>query len=362
MGLEPLHLHAKRKAAQCRIRIRDHVEETWDGIGDNINRIGHARRLDRFVSGVCPRIYPIDHMTRKRVWVDNEVVDDPEITLFTDGSLLDGAAGSGWAMCCGDTVIAEEYVNLGDKASVFQAEVTAIHRGLQWVQDNCTEPATLRVLSDSQAAINAIFAVNTESKVVNDCKRVLKQSKENHRIGIEWIKGHADHTGNELADMLAKKGSDVQTHSCDPNLPIPMCYIKTGLENLCDVQWQAEWNGEDRCRQTKLFFPTVARKTSKLTSVYSKHDLNLLVQAGTGHALVAHHLSQWLDLVDECKLCLEDYETTSHLFFECPVLRSAREEITSFGTTEKRMISFFNRKVLRDLFTERSNLCQGEPA
>ena len=358
LGLEPLHIHAMRLAAQCGIRIRDDCTESWDGIGNNSKITGHAKQLDTLVAKTCPRMYPIDHMTRRRDWITNEVVEQPEITLFTDGSKLDGEAGMGWAICRDDSVLAEERCYLGRRASVFQAEVIAIHRALQWVQENCPEPTSVKIRSDSQAAISAIFAVETASKIVHDCREVLKKSKENHRIGIEWIKGHANHTGNELADMLAKEGSMLRTQHCDPVTPIPMCDIKMDIKLLCHRKWQEEWDGEKACRQTKLFFPRVGEKITKLTSVHSKRNLNLLVQAGTGHALVAHHLGQWQEMQDQCKMCLEDYETTEHLFFECPAMQSARRDALQYGTTEKRIISFFNCKVMRDLFTERSNQCQ----
>ena len=92
---------------------------------------------------------------------------------------------------------------------------------------------------------------------------------------------------------------------------------------------------------------------------WSKQDLNLLIQVGTGHALVAHHVGKWTGLEDICKLCHEGYETTEHLFFDCPRLEVERRQLaaTSGQTKEERIIAFFNLPILVDLFEDRGSSC-----
>ena len=53
--------------------------------------------------------------------------------------------------------------------------------------------------------------------MVLDCKQVLQKVKLNHSVSIEWVKSHDDDTGNELADHLAKEGSNMK---CDATIPI----------------------------------------------------------------------------------------------------------------------------------------------
>ena len=77
----------------------------------------------------------------------------------------------------------------------------------------------------------ALESTRTTSKTVRDCKRVLKQAKENHRIAIRWIKGHDDHTGNELADHLARTGSETKTLDCYPTIPVPKSFISLKLKD-----------------------------------------------------------------------------------------------------------------------------------
>jgi ribonuclease HI len=35
----------------------------------------------------------------------------------------------------------------------------------------------------------------------------LEKAQDNYSIQLEWVKGHSEETGNELADALAKEGT-----------------------------------------------------------------------------------------------------------------------------------------------------------
>ena len=62
--------------------------------------------------------------------MENYKVHNEDVTLFTDGSKID-ITGVGWAVTHKDDIIAEDSVYLGKIATVFQAGVMAITRGMQ---------------------------------------------------------------------------------------------------------------------------------------------------------------------------------------------------------------------------------------
>ena len=190
LGLFPLDLHAEQLCTKVRVCTGVNLREKWDGVGHSV--ISLRRYHDNTLEGICPRGLPIDQINRSRDWVRDDIVEDPDLTLFTDGSKMECGSGSGWAVCHGDTVIAEDSIYLGSDTSVFQAEVVAIEQGLTWVVKNCREGEAVMIRSDSQSAIQAILGPVMTSKLVLDCKKVLRQAKENHRIAIRWIKGHAN--------------------------------------------------------------------------------------------------------------------------------------------------------------------------
>jgi ribonuclease HI len=67
------------------------------------------------------------------------------------------------------------------------------------------------IFSDSKAAI--LSAASTETKIptdARDCQDLIQQLKGKHKqIALQWIPGHCQITGNEQADVLAKKGAKI---------------------------------------------------------------------------------------------------------------------------------------------------------
>ena len=356
LGLQPLDLHAHQLGTSARLRTRHSQPDRWDGVGNYMT--GHKRLHDNILDKFCPKTLPIDTLTRQRLWIEDDEVENPDIVLYTDGSKMECGTGCGWAACSGDTVVAEESTYLGNDASVFQAEIIAISQGVRWILDNC-ENKNVIVYSDSQAALKAIFNAETTSKVVMDCKEVLRSAKENHRIALRWIKGHADHTGNELADHLAKKGSEMKCDSVHPIVPVPLSLIKEYIKKHFLMKWQTRWS-EEGPRQSKIFYPTIDGRKLKKLSLWSRNNLNLLVQIGTGHALVAHHISKWTETEDICKLCEESHEDTAHLYFRCPALELfRREQSVRTDTKERKLVTFFRHPKLLALFEFRAYDCTG---
>ena len=71
-----------------------------------------------------------------------------------------------------------------------------------------------------------------------------------------------------------------------------------------------------------------------------------------------HHVSQWTEQEDPCEMCLEEDESTSHIYFECPALWQLRREIKSLNLgVEKSVLRFFSEERNTDPFNMRSRSC-----
>ena len=355
LGLLPLDLHAQQEATKARLRLAAMCRETWDGIGNKY--IGHRRWHDNIITKLLGGGKKLDVTQANKKWLMNADNVKPDITIYTDGSKLEHA-GAGWAVCHDDHTLFEESVYLGKEATVFQGEVIAIDRALRWVDENCPDSTEVLVRSDSSSAIQAIFNHKCTSKVVNSCREAYEALQKHKRARIEWVKGHNDETGNELADCLAKLGADPAAAGEHVNLEVgmPRCEAVGKIKTHYKKEWDTRWRNNGSCRQTKLFIPHVtSRNVHKLIN-YSRKSLNLLVQVITGHALVAYHMGKWLPQLDKtCNLCREDEETTSHIYFECPVMRWARLETEATGRNlEDGILSLFGRPVIEELFETRS--------
>jgi ribonuclease HI len=63
-------------------------------------------------------------------------------------------------------------------------------------------------MSDSPAAIKALGKHHITSKLVWDCHQSFTQLDRHNRVQLTWVPGREDIVGNEMADQLARTGSE----------------------------------------------------------------------------------------------------------------------------------------------------------
>jgi ribonuclease HI len=90
--------------------------------------------------------------------------------------------------------------------TVFQAEVYAIMTCAVENLDRNYKKRNIYILSDSQAAIKALYCYQINSKLVWDCHQSLVKLAECNRVQLIWVPGHEGIDSNETADQLAKLG------------------------------------------------------------------------------------------------------------------------------------------------------------
>ena len=132
-----------------------------------------------------------------------------EVTIYTDGSKIGGKVGSGFVVFRRKKVIFYQNARLPDNATVCQAELYAIFLAGRYIQASLTEKYKyIRIYSDSQAAILALDKNEINSQLVMDTIQVWELiTNRNIHVTLSWIKAHAGHEGNELADTQAKLGA-----------------------------------------------------------------------------------------------------------------------------------------------------------
>jgi ribonuclease HI len=152
---------------------------------------------------------------------------DPGPHLWLKGSsgiqmgprMQDGRTGAGvWGQSEGRRLS----VSLGKYDAVFQAEIYAILACVYEIQNNVRSDKYVSTCSDSQAALEALQAVNTTSPLVRQCQRVLDDISTYHSVGLFWVPGHSGVRGNEIADELARARK----------LCSPLCWTGPGLGGL----------------------------------------------------------------------------------------------------------------------------------
>ena len=90
--------------------------------------------------------------------------------------------------------------------------------------------------------------------MIEDILNILKEIKNNVKIGLKWIKGHSNIKGNDMADKLARKAIKLTIPKII--LPITLEEIKIKARDISLKNWQSRWNFLDH-EIARKFYPTV---------------------------------------------------------------------------------------------------------
>ena len=221
-------------------------------------------------------------------------------------------------------------IHLGKDSTVFQAELFGIKEAADHYASMGTSNQFVIFYVDSRAALLALAKSTVDSKLVKDTISALNGIDRSNRISLKWIKAHAGHRGNEKADELAKKGA-LDRSLLSPAIPNwPLKALKARIHEKVIEKWQTLWQGRKDCRQTKIWFPKINKRISYDLLRSPRPEFSLLVQLFTGHNYLKRHQAI-IDQNDdnECRLCMEDEESSFHILAECPALAAAR--LSNFG-------------------------------
>ena len=94
------------------------------------------------------------------------------------------------------------------------------------------------------------------SSIVLSTNDELNNINTANYVELHWIKAHANYTGNEKADELAKKGTELTQISTDTPTISNQCLREELREHVVEF-WNKDWQTNQPCRQTKHFFPDV---------------------------------------------------------------------------------------------------------
>ena len=106
-----------------------------------------------------------------------------------------------------------------------------------------------------------------------------KITENNLKLTIKWIKAHVGHPGNEYADELAKKGTEMTPYGPEPIIPISKTTIYTNIRNEMTKIWAKRWENRKDARQTAIFFPKLNLKKSEQIIKLHKNTIGQVVRA-----------------------------------------------------------------------------------
>jgi len=333
-NIPPLHLYVQQRAITTHTRLWGNDSRR---MADSTHRKSAQKHLDRMGIPAFQRDsskgeyrwdkkYKLDHDSLKT----GKPLIEPngDISVYTDGSLLENSRGSSFVMYQNGKIISQNYYHVREPITVYQAELCAINcAALELIRMNTASPIYIYV--DSQAAIRSLFKYFVTSEILKKTIDNLNVLGEGQPIHIRWVKAHVGYEGNEMADQLAKQGA------LSPNkvitsfrVGIPDSYVKSLIWEQHFNSWSLSWESLPTCRQTKIWFPKPDKSKSAIILTQDRKRISWLVQIFTGHNFLNRHDA----LVDPekdptCRLCEEEEETSFHLVAECPALAWLRMQV-----------------------------------
>lgn len=220
------------------------------------------------------------------------------------------------------------WTRMESHATVFQAEIQAIKMAAELVKGSSGE--RLAICVDSRAAILALAANRTVSRLVEDCRNAVNEIAAENTVTIVWVPGHSDIEGNEEADALARRGSETVNATA-----LSTRRSMASVQELIDKKlWRVidrEWGKKTDCRVARIFWPTVDIPRSRRLMKFGRKKMVTAAKIITGHCLTGVHAAR-LNLTDNerCRRCDWREDTFTHLICECPALDSLRHRYTGF--------------------------------
>ncbi|GFR68145.1 RNA-directed DNA polymerase from [Elysia marginata] len=140
-------------------------------------------------------------------------------------------------------------------------------------------------------------------------------------LTLQWIPGHCNITGNEIADTLTKKGSTAQQQNTTTSFRTAQQIIR----NNSTEEWLNGWATGKTGRSLFTYMATPNPKDS--INSLERRDQVIIFRLRTHHAPDNAHLNRIQPMTPPvCHFCDAPYETTTHLLFQCTSLQDLREE------------------------------------
>ena len=339
LDLPPLDIFLKGEALKAAYRLQR--DDHWNKI-TNRNRgrvLSHTVICERLQQEIPSLGMPGDAQTPELVWdlpceieiqdrvaaIDTALNGTPqEVVCFTDGSVMGGRAGAGIVFFGGE-VDGRTSLPLGEWPTIFQAEIYALTEAALQLNQTKMENMTIRFLTDSQAAIKALSQAKIKQKTVKRCYQEISILNSKNRVELQWVPGHVNVPGNEIADREAKHGAETEIMGPEPVLPVTLSLCKNAIDRWVQTQHQERWQNLRTCREARKTIPTINQKLGEKLLGLTRMEVRQILQILTGHGNVGkYNYLTGRSNTNICQKCEEEMETAEHYVCRCPAYMHER--------------------------------------
>jgi len=158
--------------------------------------------------------------------------------VFTDVSVIGGRTGYGAVVRSDNKILATCRGRLPDGCLVFQAEDAALRAAMRYLStDSSSDFDQVDILVDSQSALMSCVTPGKISALFSEIRTLILDLPAS--VQLYWVAAHRGHTGNEIADQLARSGALNLDFPTD-QLTLPAATIRKTLRKSTDRLWELE--------------------------------------------------------------------------------------------------------------------------
>lgn len=330
LSITPIDLYIEQEAIITSLRIK--AANCWSQLS-----VGHTASLERYSNSIpellmstdkCAPEYYFDktfdiNIPERSEWENIEnMFEEQGVTVYTDGSKMDSGSGAGVYSV---NPPMELSYPLGVYASVYQAEIFAILKSAEKLQDENVMEKTIYICSDSQASLKALSSYCFSSKLTIECLNSINNLTRNNTVHLIWVPGHSDVEGNEKADELARKGSETQIQGQQCVIGIPYIMQRSAIRKYFANEHVIRWEASETCKHTKGIVAGPNQRNTKYLLQCTRSSIRELVGTLTGHCKLNKHMYTLRhSQTPTCRRCDEENETPLHWLSDCPALTNTR--------------------------------------
>ncbi|KAF5331408.1 hypothetical protein D9611_011845 [Ephemerocybe angulata] len=226
-------------------------------------------------------------------------------------------------------------MGLGGHAEVYDGEMAALAMGIRLATGyaRTTNISHLHFYADNSAAISSIADPKPTggqqyAHTFHQLACTFLDSNPNNTISVKWCPGHSGIPGNERADRLAKRATDLSRTS-------PVGTTRTNAIRRSKITALKEWTKEWKRNPKEGWFaisdriPPSLKPTKHARRLASRRELyGRVVQARTGHAYTGEFRRRFsFEPPHSCPCDDQTIETREHIITSCPRYEQHRFEL-----------------------------------
>ena len=228
--------------------------------------------------------------------------------IYTDGSASAGTfnGGSGVVITTGDPAEPHVVKTLEKKGAKYTCsyneEFQALEVALDWAERVCTSNDAIAFMTDSKSLCDALIGYGTDVDIL---RRRIRNAT--FKLTIQWIPGHSNIPGNDLADEAAKRAAEA-----------PGPFNPTSYGSICSQIRAATKDPPIEHQRTREVYRCLSWEKEK--EIRSRDDQSLLAKLRAGHHPALKAYKARIDRVTDptCPLCEEEDQDMEHWFTRCP--------------------------------------------